>query len=407
MKKFLVYSLIFIALIFAAPSSFLGAETLGTCTVTNITATPPDVRVTRNVPHYPNCDEANAIPGALEIKWEANSSAAAQTQVCTLKSTTTGNPAVYPKIKNEEDCRQYAKDFGYIFVSFGPPASPPSTKSPDANNATYELLSPLPCPPGSTDCTPGEGKLLETYTINAENPISGYLNILIKIFIGICSVLAVIMIIVGGLEYMTTELVSTKESAKSRITNAIFGLILALGAWTILYQINPRLLDADLKSLETVEVSVELEPEKGVASETISTVGGRQLKACDESQITSISLFGSNVRVHKGVASSLIRINAKWSNMPNRYKVNSVAGYNCRKVAGTNTYSAHAFGVALDINPSTNPYGKNAKTDMPSSFVQLFTSEGWGWGGNWSSVKDAMHFSKFPPSEGGNGVIEI
>jgi hypothetical protein len=38
---------------------------------------------------------------------------------------------------------------------------------------------------------------------------------------------------------------------------------------------------------------------------------------------------------------------------------------------------------------------------MPASFRQLFLSEGWGWGGNWNSSKDAMHFSK-ATGEGGN-----
>ena len=33
-------------------------------------------------------------------------------------------------------------------------------------------------------------------------------------------------------------------------------------------------------------------------------------------------------------------------------------------------------------------------------FVECFTSEGFGWGGNWRSVKDAMHFS-LAPNEGG------
>jgi len=41
-------------------------------------------------------------------------------------------------------------------------------------------------------------------------------------------------------------------------------------------------------------------------------------------------------------------------------------------------------------------------TDMPRAFVQLFLDEGWGWGCNWNSTKDAMHFSK-APGEGGNG----
>ncbi|MDP9249202.1 MAG: NlpC/P60 family protein [bacterium] len=117
-------------------------------------------------------------------------------------------------------------------------------------NTSYKLLSPLPGLEG-------------TYEIIPDNPIGRYMNTLITIFIGICAVLAMIMIVVGGLEYMTSELVSSKESGKSKITQAIFGLLLALGAWTILNTINPDLLNADLKNMEAVAVTVELGGEGG------------------------------------------------------------------------------------------------------------------------------------------------
>ena len=42
---------------------------------------------------------------------------------------------------------------------------------------------------------------------------------------------------------------------------------------------------------------------------------------------------------------------------------------------------------------------------MPKEFVKAFTSEGFGWGGAWKSVKDAMHFS-LSPNEGGKPSIE-
>jgi hypothetical protein len=69
---------------------------------------------------------------------------------------------------------------------------------------------------------------------------------MITIFIGICAVLAVVMIVIGGLEYMTSELPGNKEHGKERITGAVFGLILALGAYALLYTINPNLLNSDL-----------------------------------------------------------------------------------------------------------------------------------------------------------------
>ena len=63
--------------------------------------------------------------------------------------------------------------------------------------------------------------------------------------------------------------------------------------------------------------------------------------------------------------------------------------------------SAHAWPLAVDINPERNAYSKTRLiTDMPEAFVQCFKEAGFGWGGNWRSAKDAMHFS-LAPNEGG------
>lgn len=114
----------------------------------------------------------------------------------------------------------------------------------------YVLLAPLP---------DTEGGQLTTFDTVGENKIGAYLNLMIKLFIGICAVLAVIMIVIGGIEYMTSELISNKEEGKKRITQAILGLLLALGAYLILWTINPEILNTDLKSLESVTVEVDLE----------------------------------------------------------------------------------------------------------------------------------------------------
>jgi hypothetical protein len=113
----------------------------------------------------------------------------------------------------------------------------------------YKLLAPLP---------DGNNGTMSTYDPTENNNIGTYLNLMIKLFIGICAVLAVIMIVWGGIEYMTTELISSKEAGKERIIHAILGLLLALGAWTLLYNINPDLLNTDLKSLTNVTVEVAL-----------------------------------------------------------------------------------------------------------------------------------------------------
>jgi hypothetical protein len=65
----------------------------------------------------------------------------------------------------------------------------------------------------------------------------------------------------------------------------------------------------------------------------------------------------------------------------------------------------HASGGAIDINPpnpvhNTYPNGfysprpANAPmTDMPPNTLEIANKHGLGWGGAWSSIDDAMHFS--------------
>lgn len=161
--------------------------------------------------------------------------------------------------------RLFAKDATDLGEEYRPPTgggNTPPKEEETKKDPTYIFLAPLPCDdtkniPG---CVGGELTTFDPTNAQGENSkIGEYLNIMIRIFIGICAVLAVIMIVMGGIEYMTSELISNKENGKHHITGAIFGLLLALGAWTILNQINPDILNTDLSSLKTVEVEVTLD----------------------------------------------------------------------------------------------------------------------------------------------------
>lgn len=81
--------------------------------------------------------------------------------------------------------------------------------------------------------------------------------------------------------------------------------------------------------------------------------------------------------------------------------------YNCRPITGGTAPSAHAQGIALDVNWDTNPYRLDkVVTDMPRDMIQealaLKTIEGvplFRWGGDWdnrpetrNSNYDAMHW---------------
>jgi hypothetical protein len=88
------------------------------------------------------------------------------------------------------------------------------------------------------------------------------------------------------------------------------------------------------------------------------------------------------------------------------YRITSIGGYANRSTA-SGGFSWHSKGMAIDINPSQNPHtfpgSQNyGKTDMPSNVSAMAAKYGLGWGGNWKSSKDTMHFS-MGGNEGGTG----
>ncbi|MFH1170346.1 MAG: pilin [Candidatus Vogelbacteria bacterium] len=79
-----------------------------------------------------------------------------------------------------------------------------------------------------------------------ESSLGNYLSILFKTLIGLAGGIAVLLIVVGGLQYILSEVPGVKSSGKERISNALIGLILALSAWLILNTINPDLINFKL-----------------------------------------------------------------------------------------------------------------------------------------------------------------
>jgi D-alanyl-D-alanine carboxypeptidase-like protein len=77
--------------------------------------------------------------------------------------------------------------------------------------------------------------------------------------------------------------------------------------------------------------------------------------------------------------------------------VNEPAGcYSPRMQFGNvRALSRHSFGIAVDINPTQNPFGAPSRQD--SRLVAIMRSWGFAWGGAWL-VPDAMHF-EYAPAE--------
>jgi D-alanyl-D-alanine carboxypeptidase len=92
---------------------------------------------------------------------------------------------------------------------------------------------------------------------------------------------------------------------------------------------------------------------------------------------------------------------------------NNTSGFNCRRVSGSSSWSEHAFGRAIDLNPLRNPYvTRSGRVSPPAGrpyvnrarraagmihandlVVRAFAAAGWRWGGYWSGSRDYQHFS--------------
>jgi hypothetical protein len=91
---------------------------------------------------------------------------------------------------------------------------------------------------------------------------------------------------------------------------------------------------------------------------------------------------------------------------------NNTVGLVCRASIGQTQWSAHAYGLAIDVNPFVNPYLRDGLVlpELAGSYldrswrrpgmvldgdlvVREFARIGWSWGGDWTSLKDYQHFT--------------
>jgi hypothetical protein len=94
-------------------------------------------------------------------------------------------------------------------------------------------------------------------------------------------------------------------------------------------------------------------------------------------------------------------------------QADNTSSFNCRDATGSSSWSEHAYGLAVDLDPCENPYvsadgyeaHKRCRQYVDRSLhgpgiihagdkaVRAFASVGWGWGGTWQGARDYQHFS--------------
>lgn len=130
---------------------------------------------------------------------------------------------------------------------------------------------------------------------------------------------------------------------------------------------------------------------------------------CDKSVIVATywHIASGKIQCHHDAVSAFRALGRVMQAHQYNVRRDVTGAYNCRAITGGTIPSAHAQGIALDVNWDTNPYRLDkVVTDMPRAMVDdilaLKTTEGillFRWGGDWdnrpetkNSNYDAMHW---------------
>jgi peptidoglycan L-alanyl-D-glutamate endopeptidase CwlK len=134
-----------------------------------------------------------------------------------------------------------------------------------------------------------------------------------------------------------------------------------------------------------------------------------------ESHLTTIRWLPHStqtvVRISRvnGIDHQLEAVSAELDQLPpedKKYVLKTGGTFNWRPIAGSDQLSAHAFGIAVDIDPDSSDYwhwniggdhGKLIpyKNRIPHKIVEIFERHGFIWGGKWYHY-DTMHFEYRP-----------
>lgn len=177
------------------------------------------------------------------------------------------------------------------------------------SNGTPIIGDAIPVTPKEKN-TPSwsEYKLLAPFAgfDKAPENVGDYLNKIFIIGIGLCGALAVLMMILAGIQYMGEESIFEKSKWRERFKSAIFGLLIALSAYALLNTIDPRLLGGEGLSIRAVTAEIDTETETTPWSE-YSSSGSKIL--CPEGFVDVIAPgTPSSINVCKSIATDLTKL---------------------------------------------------------------------------------------------------
>ena len=144
---------------------------------------------------------------------------------------------------------------------------------------------------------------------------SEYLYGIFWFMIGAAGVLAVLVFAIGGIQFMTSGVISQKKDAQEKMTAAIFGLLLALGAWLILNTINPDFVNFDL-TLDTVTVTGSGGGTQGVKQTESDGYSSMPIDTVDENGYYAAGKISQERAIREGLAARGIDVVGSQTNEP-------------------------------------------------------------------------------------------
>lgn len=116
----------------------------------------------------------------------------------------------------------------------------------------YTPLEPIPC-------YDKNGNQLQLGRCQTGNNFPLLVAAFFRLLITLGSIFAIVMLTVAGIGYMLSEAAVDIDKAKKRARAALWGLVLLIGCWLILYTINPKLLQFDIfeQSLQKFKPSAQ------------------------------------------------------------------------------------------------------------------------------------------------------
>lgn len=215
--------------------------------------------------------------------------------------------------------------------------------------------------PGLAEFSQGEGVEINNETL------AKYIGGIYKFFVGIAGILAVFMIVIGGVQWLFSGGNASKiTSAKETIIGAIVGLLLAVGSYTILYTINPKLVKFPGVGVMVIQPYIE---DTGLDCQNVkNSAEGCNVTAVETVNITSaghviLSLQQPATSYFNGLMAAWYQDN---QNNPNHKKIKITSMFrsydyqNClnqndeKDLANAPGKSEHEKGRAFDINIKGN-----------------------------------------------------